>query len=1654
MSAYDYILGADTANMQAGGESFFSSVGNALTKGTAGAALSGVYGILNTGVDLSNKVFDRQIERFDTAETLSKVDSSWADYYTANKDVIDTVGFVAGSLLPGTLAVKGLKLLQTGNSAGAIGKVLGYTTRMESHYLNKALKELAVEGGTVFTQINKAKAASIAWGVADNVLTTAAFEIGVAASMSASPLLEGKSLSDMSHDIVVNAAFGGVVGGAIGGIMTNKLVKDAGKLIDTKQRGFDRLADIGQLNISAGDNAYSIVDAVMQLPREALDTTIKLTHGRKGIRDTLDVTGLMDKSLKNTVSKGVLKFEGTLTNIVKEDTTVGAPFARSLVKHLQQGLEAGADDQTIRSVLEDKLLNLRSVTAIGSRPLDLSGELRYLDPVGDISVKGAAVFSNTPKIDDLIVTKNSEPVKQAIYRVIGDENNAKMGTLGADAATEAEAFKIGYDLVLDPATRQVSVNPFSKIYARAEDDAATLAPMFYNTTTMQTSFDVVPTIADIATAAKGEGALAINIGGVQSGNKAFVFTTKDYFPPADSLEATARMAWAAKLPKVYGTVSSDDIAVLEALRTNPSIADPGLRIKDVVTGERRALNEIQDFSTYVYTRKFETAINLLEEAGEKADLRDIAYRLNVSGDWMQEAVSNKMSANQLFKHEGWQQNPARFLERENVVLHYDIAAREKAEAFVTGKLAYHARIAEAQAKADDVSAAVLGDDYKLLMNIGQDIAKHADSQNVGAGMFTSSNANYLDQVRSWAQYTGQQAADISVRRGSAALKVIESPAVRILQNPDAAAEVVAAVTKGRLSTDAMALYRDGASGKSMLVDLESYKQVMYKSAAPEFKQVIQLSEDAADFIGAHQMLHAKRIEQQTALAVAQGTPLRWDKDKLYFPPVDTQRVPFFAFVHQREGTLFGSSEVSMITARDAAELKRLAAVVEQDPTLKVVYKANTEEYFKAKGRYDFNRTMNEPVLDSTLRSRGALGDYLPNMTPEALVEDFVQYTQRAETQLVRDAISVKYGQQFAELKALGDTYVDAQTSKFEGLSKLLQRNVTDPFNDTIKLALNVSKRGEFALWHEANEFVDALGTKAWRGISSSVLDAKGGKISWEVANEKLQQFGLGAHFKSEDAFLVAQTAPDRNLIKTAVNKANMLLANGMLRLDFANSLLNIVSTPIALGMEVSSIRHSLRNDPEMLKLFNTNLTQAVPGTQTTIPSTSKLVYNAINNMFGETGKQLDDRFRSIGTVKGQRAMFHQMMDDLSLVPNMVPSKYAAKVDEWVEKGARMTFNTQSEDFTRFVASDVMRQITEPVVQAGKMSVQEQNAFITIFVNRVQGNYVASQRPILFQGTLGSAIGLFQTYQFNMFQQLYRHIENRDMKTLAVAAGLQGTLFGLNGMPFFQAINTHLLGNAAMNSKHEDMYSFATKAVGKEWGDWMMYGTASAMPLFPEQAPALWTRGDLNPRSIALIPVSPLDVPAVQASMKVVNAVLGMAKQVSQGSDMTDAMLFGLEHNGLNRPLAGLAQVLKGSSTTTKGDLISASSDWASIATASRLLGAKPMDESIALTAMYRSSAYKAVDKQRVDSLGTTIKQKLMNNQSLTEEDWVDFQGKYAAAGGRVQGFTQAVQRWDKKANVSVVNEVMRHSQTQAGQRMLGVMGGDMLPDYRTPEEQE
>lgn len=1690
MALFDQALidPADTTNMQAGGLSMFDKVGAS----TAGALISGLGSIYNTGVAAVNAL-GADAEEIKTYNTLDDMDRNWAKYYQENQNAIDIAGFIGTSLIPGMLAVKGLRAVQAGASANAFGRALGFARTRQAQALDAAISEIAQEGGTVFTQINRNKLAAMGWGFADQTLTAAAFETGVAATMKQSPILADESWWDIAKTGMVNAAFGGLIGGGIDSILLNRSFKDLLKTVDFKQRGFDYQAVYDRLNLTAGDKAWGVADSLLNLPAEvpAMEGFIKIPQflAEKSNTKIANFTGLFEKSLKASEKSHLLEFETSLRQLASEND-VAAPMANFILKNFVDLKAVGADAGVIRERLGDYLYNLKAVKAAESEPLIAADDLWYfkksLKPEEIKNIKtledwDAAIKGNTPFTENAyskpyVFLGTVEQRERAFSNIarIGKEGDNGYPTLG-------KAWEAGHDVAILP-DGTLRVNDASPLWRRV-DDPVYATSRYLNTRTGAVTETATLSAADRLPAGQ---TIKTDMAGVLLGSKRV--DMRNFRPDGDVEYFTARHAWASKLDEKHipDVIDANDFSLLDRLRTASEETKERVTIVGKLEGEL-PVSEI-DIGDYILGKKLDSVRQAFQdafEAGKTIDTNALAYNLNTTNKFIEEAVASdfripadKSAALKDVISRGLEE----YLMRDHVLAQYtrpqqfqelnavtpNMSWRDKRQLimdsvansggqFVTGDLAWQYRVIKAVQATRNAAAAVLGTERaSRLLELSQDAAKLADSVGAGAGMLSSSNANYGELLRLWAQDTGKNVHLWIQEDVNAAMDVLNSHVQILRSNPKAAAEL-GIVTNILRGTDEKFVWNpDNAKqliNRDVLKSVKDWQtnpgniMIAVRNAQAEGKKALISieSQEVVDFLKTHQGLNTDRISKRTVLYNARGANVNLDPDTLYIPPIDTTYFQHFAFIRPIEGKAFSTSEVSMVFGRDSAELNKRIAAIDRG-NFDVITKDQTEKFFKAKGDYDFDLTINEPRINSELRRSGALSNFFPEVRPENLMEDYIRWHQNQAARLVRDSVETNYAQQIAELRKLGENYVEVATSKFAGTLRSSKSEVFNPYDDFVKTALDISKRSEYTFFHQANEFVDALGTRAYRVLNSVFGDAKKGIVSFTEANAIAEKHGIKGMYASEADFFTSNVPRDRNIVREYVSKANMLLANFVLRFDFANSLLNIVSTPLTLGTEMASIRTLVARDSELAGKL-TELTTVVSPAGQPVPTSSKLVFNAVKNFFGENKEELLTRYRANGDVKDVLSQYHSMLDDLALRADF--KMFSDKVNKAYEKVANITGNNWAEQFTRFVSADVMRQVTDPLVEAGKMSLREQNAYISTFVNRVQGNYISSQRPIIFQGVLGSAIGLFQTFTFNLLQQLLRHVENGDKRAVATLFGMQSGLFGLNGTPMFEAVNTHLIGNSSINKGHYDAYSLMPSLLGKEVGDWLLYGTASAFPAFGNKWPALYSRGDINPRHISIVPIAPADIPAIDASTRVVSNLYDVGKKLAGGADITTTLLQGLEHNGINRPLAGFAQLLSGQATTSKGSLISASSDFDLIATSSRILGAKPMDEAIALNNLYRLKAYQAADRDRMEFLGEKVKTYL-HKQQMPPDDVMDgFMKDYAAAGGRLESFNSSLQRWMRDSNVSVVNQMRNKLQTSYGQRLSEIMGGEALSDYQT-----
>lgn len=820
--------------------------------------------------------------------------------------------------------------------------------------------------------------------------------------------------------------------------------------------------------------------------------------------------------------------------------------------------------------------------------------------------------------------------------------------------------------------------------------------------------------------------------------------------------------------------------------------------------------------------------------------------------------------------------------------------------------------------------------------------------------------------------------------------------------------------------------------------------------------------EVRELAAAHIARNGKRVESYRTLHAAQGNEFSFKSDIFYPPPVNTSDFPFFALVEDTS-IAGGIGAKRTIYAASADQLEDMMTKIRGEPGIIVRTKKEIEEFYKSRGEFQYEQTLIDRSIDSTLYRKGVSSpEYVPT-DPKKIVTELLEWHTRAEADLARGAVKIKYDKQFSALHARGNAYTNVAVST-TGNSSLLRHAdsvVENPFAGYERTALGIRSYQDYPWWTNTNRQLDAVVSQMYEKASGVLHSAKTPE-DLDKINEILDRYGFkGAAYSPEMELLANHTAP-KGALSSFVAKANSILATVVLRLDALNSINNAVGAQVLLGTEVRSVLRAInRADANAAGKLADLAHITVPGTGDKILAPGKLIARAMKN-FHSNDKNLMQFYKDNGYMTTIRDQYMQTLDHLTLNGKESVKQLEGKISsiqegfrKFADKGEKWTGNRLAEEFNRFIAADVMKQITDEAVSRKLMDSKEALAYINTFVNRTQGNYLAAQRPMLFQGPIGQAVGLFQTYQFNLMQQLLRHVGEGTARDSMTLIGLQATMYGMNGLPAFNAINTHIIGSASGNTKHRDLYDTAYGVAGKEAGDWLMYGLASNILLDPDLKFNLYVRGDINPRHVTLVPTDPASVPIVQASAKFFRNLSRTVQTLGEGGDVWNTLLQGIEHNGISRPLAGLAQTLKAFanddfqsySTSKKGNVI-ASHDLLSLANLSRIAGGRPLDEAIALDSAFRFNTYALKDAEDREILGAAIKSKLIAGGQPDLRDMEQFSQRYAENGGSQTEFNKWVMQLYRTANTSQANKITQDLSSPFNQSMQRIMGGYELKDFQ------
>jgi hypothetical protein len=198
-----------------------------------------------------------------------------------------------------------------------------------------------------------------------------------------------------------------------------------------------------------------------------------------------------------------------------------------------------------------------------------------------------------------------------------------------------------------------------------------------------------------------------------------------------------------------------------------------------------------------------------------------------------------------------------------------------------------------------------------------------------------------------------------------------------------------------------------------------------------------------------------------------------------------------------------------------------------------------------------------------------------------------------------------------------------------------------------------------------------------------------------------------------------------------------------------------------------------------------------------------------------------------------------------------------------------------------------------------------------------------------------------------------------------------------------------------------------------------------------------TRGSLSSRNMLVIPTQFQDLPIVGTIGKAVGNVIDTAQMLAGGDVSAGrALLHGMAHNSLNRPLQGIAQIAMGEVDTANGQVQWTDANridhrwnedlsWGSMF--ARAIGTRPLNETIVNNAYFRNAEYKANTNRELAQIGGMIQMDAVSG-NLQPNSFGKFAAEYEAAGGEIQTFNAYWGRQLKKAG----NGTMEQFQTDMG----------------------
>lgn len=595
-------------------------------------------------------------------------------------------------------------------------------------------------------------------------------------------------------------------------------------------------------------------------------------------------------------------------------------------------------------------------------------------------------------------------------------------------------------------------------------------------------------------------------------------------------------------------------------------------------------------------------------------------------------------------------------------------------------------------------------------------------------------------------------------------------------------------------------------------------------------------------------------------------------------------------------------------------------------------------------------------------------------------------------------------------------YTQSSVKMQPGASGIIKKTEKDAAAVLMNTIMGKSNLDQYGLWRGTNQIYSAILEKALGTIQEVMepilntgknLFGKGKNLSdkqYEELQKQLEIRGIPNPFKdfqeaeARRLFHQDRVAKTEALSTRVTVLANTLAATTLLRVgELGQAYVNAISLPILMTSEISSKLSA--------KFMNAEL--AVNPEFDVV----KTIFNGWRYNHRPEALPYIQRAKDLNMFKGVISEADELFARTrSLDPGILSTTESLMRSKLIDNLSKATdFSEQVVREKAFSTGVYIAKTAYPTLpDAGVM------VFARDFMDRTIGNYAAAQRPTMFQGTLGVAMGLFQTYMLTMAQSLYRHLEKGEFKALAKTMLAQGTIFGAKSLPGFNIVSEKI--GEHFSDDNFDLVTGTFRALPDKLAEAVIYGLPSSF----SQA-AITTRGEIQPRvpdpfkGIGAIPAVALTGQVYDAIKRVGTAVFQADKTAGQG------IFEAISMQSISRPVARMSELIAGYSVTGKGNLVAGPDEiWAWNSVLARGLATRPVQEMRARDAIHLNSMYGSIDRENRQGITMQLRSHLRDG-TLNDEVVANLAEQYMRTG--------SPQGWNSAVNTAIAQTELPANQT-------------------------